>query len=117
MATTTTSQEPQLMVVISLELVPPRLRGSLTRWMLEIAPGTYVGSLSAIVRDALWNKVTEEASSTGRAILVYRTNNEQGFAMRVHGDRNRTIVELDGLQLIAHRHAAWREWMENEQDQ
>jgi CRISPR-associated protein Cas2 len=104
------------MVVITLELVPPRLRGTLTRWMLEIAPGTYVGSLSAIVRDLVWQAIIEQAGNTGRAIMVYRTNNEQGYAMRVHGDRNRTIIDLDGIQLIAQRNAAWQAWLEDEQD-
>lgn len=104
------------MVVMTVELVPPRLRGALTRWLIEVAPGVYVGRLSAIVRDLVWEQTLEEVGDTGRAIQVYRTNNEQGFAIRMHGDSKRSIVELDGLQLVANRHMAWRDWWEEENE-
>ena len=104
------------MVVMTLELVPPRLRGALTRWLIEVAPGVYVGQLSAMVRDLIWEQALEEAGANGRVIQVYRTNNEQGFAIRMHGDSKRSVVNLDGLQLIANRHAAWQDWLEDEDD-
>jgi CRISPR-associated protein Cas2 len=104
------------MVVMTVELVPPRLRGALTRWLVEIAPGVYVGQLSAMVRDLVWKQTIEEAGDIGRVIQVYRTNNEQGFAIRMHGDSRRSVVDLDGLQLVANRHAAWQDWLEDEQD-
>lgn len=104
------------MVVMTLELVPPRLRGGLTRWLIEVTPGVYVGTVNALVRDLLWDAVTEEAADTGRAVLAYRTNNEQGFTIRMHGDTKRSLVELDGLQLVANKHAAWRDWFEDQQD-
>ena len=105
------------MVVMTVELVPPRLRGALTRWLVEVAPGVYVGRLSAVVRDLLWEQTIKEVGPDGRVIQVYRTNNEQGFAIRMHGDSKRSVVDLDGLQLVANRHAAWRDWSEDEADQ
>jgi len=38
------------MTVIILERVPVGVRGELTRWMLEIHTGVFVGTLSARVR-------------------------------------------------------------------
>lgn len=102
------------MVVMTLELAPPRLRGWLTRWLTEVAPGVYVGDVNALVRDLLWDAVVDASAETGRAIQVYSTNNEQGYAIRMHGDGKRKVVELDGLQLIANRHAAWFDWLEDQ---
>lgn len=102
------------MVVMTLELSPPRLRGGLTRWLTEIGPGIYVGRVSALVREQLWDLALEEAADGGRIVMVHRTNNEQGYEIRMHGDSNRKLVEIDGLQLVAVRHAAWRDWMEEE---
>ena len=34
------------MVVMILERVPPSLRGELTRWMLELRAGVFVGTLN-----------------------------------------------------------------------
>lgn len=104
------------MVVMTLELVPPGLRGGLTRWLIEVAPGVYVGDVNALVRDLLWQAVTEEIADTGRAVLAYQTNNEQGFAIRMHGDTKRSPIELDGLQLVANRHAAWRDWLDAQEE-
>ena len=42
------------MTVIVLEKVPVALRGELTRWLLEIASGVFVGTISGLVRDLLW---------------------------------------------------------------
>jgi CRISPR-associated protein Cas2 len=94
------------MTVIVLERVPVGLRGVLTRWLLEVSAGVFVGSVSALVRDLLWEKVTEN-SKGGRCVLLHRTNNEQGFAIHMHGHEERQVVNMDGLQLIALKNAAW----------
>jgi CRISPR-associated endoribonuclease Cas2 subtype I-E len=41
------------MLVIVLENAPPRLRGRLAVWLLEIRAGVYVGDYSAKVRNYL----------------------------------------------------------------
>lgn len=94
------------MVVITLEKVPSSLRGELTRWMLEISTGVFVGSMSALVRDLLWEKCVE-TKQTGRCCQVYRTNNEQGFHIRMDGASDRSVLEVDGLFLVAVKNAAW----------
>jgi len=93
-----------------LEKVPPSLRGELSRWMVEVQTGVYVGSLSALVRDLLWHKCIRNGAG-GRCCQVYRTNNEQGFDIRIAGDANRLAVDLDGLLLVAVRNARWEQMM------
>ncbi len=95
------------MVVIVLEKVPKRLRGELSRWMLEVSTGVFVGSMSALVRDLLWEKCKEKKTA-GRCCQMYRTNNEQGFSIRTHGDTTRTLVDFDGLTLVAVQNAEWQ---------
>jgi len=87
------------MVVMVLEKVPRSLRGELTRWMLEPRTGTFVGTLSARVRDRLWIKVCSSAGAGG-CTLVYSSNTEQGFRIRVWGQTSRTIEDFDGLILV-----------------
>lgn len=86
------------MVVIVLSLVPESLRGVLTRWLLEIATGVYVGVLPARVRDEVWKRIST-TSGTGRAIMIYGTRGEQRLAFRVHN--HKWLVEnFDGLELM-----------------
>lgn len=86
------------MTVIVVTACPVGLRGHLTRWLLEISPGVFVGTISARVRVLVWKRVTEMAN-TGRAIMVYAANNEQGLAFEVHG-HDWTPVDYEGVHLM-----------------
>ena len=87
------------MVVFVLQSVPRGLRGELTRWLLELRAGVFVGDVSAMVRDKLWEKVCKEAGD-GEAILVHNAENEQGFALRFWQVRGREVADCEGLYLI-----------------
>lgn len=86
------------MIVVSLTNCPPRLRGDLTRWLIELNTGVYVGNVSARVREDLWKRICENVRD-GRATMVFSTNNEQGMDFRVH---NTTWIptDFDGIQLM-----------------
>jgi len=88
-------------VVIVLTVVPPGLRGHLTRWLLEIAPGVFVGHASARVRDLLWERVVEY-SGQGRALMVVSSRSEQRLAFRVH-EHDWQQEDFDGLTLMRRR--------------
>ncbi len=82
-----------------VENVPRGLRGELTRWLLELRAGVFVGDVSAMVRDKLWEKVCDDCRDGG-AILVHNSDKEQGFAIRYWGDTDRSIEEFEGLSLV-----------------
>ncbi len=88
------------MTVIILENAKPGLRGQLTRWMLEVKAGVYVGTLSSRVREKLWAMVRSR-NSRGGCVLIARARNEQGFIIETHGDTSRQVLDIDGLTLIA----------------
>ncbi|GAB3552976.1 CRISPR-associated protein Cas2 [Actinopolyspora lacussalsi] len=86
------------MTVVVLTAVPPGLRGHLTRWLLEISPGVFVGNVSARVREELWERIREFAAD-GRAIMVHSTQGEQRLSFEVHG-HDWTPVDYDGVKLM-----------------
>ena len=88
------------MLVIVLENAPPRLRGRMAIWLLEIRAGVYVGNYSAKVRSYIWNQV-EEGIEEGNAVMSWRSNNEAGFDFVTLGNNRRIPVELDGAKLIS----------------
>lgn len=87
------------MVVVVLERVPSGLRGYLSRWMLEVQSGTYVGDLGRRVRESLWEEICCH-TGTGSAFIVYSTDDEQGFRCDFWGVPSRRLRDFDGLQLI-----------------
>ncbi|MEV7491894.1 type I-E CRISPR-associated endoribonuclease Cas2e [Streptomyces anulatus] len=86
------------MTVIVLTNCPVGLRGFLTRWLLEISPGVFLGAPSTRIRDLLWAEVREYAGQ-GRALLAYQTDNEQGYAFETH-DHTWHPTDHEGLTLI-----------------
>ena len=87
------------MIVMVLEKVSPSLRGELTRWLVEVKSGVFVGHVSARVRDKLWQKCCE-AKRAGGVTQIWSTNTEQRYKMRMCGDTQREVVDFEGLQLI-----------------
>ncbi|WP_369185394.1 type I-E CRISPR-associated endoribonuclease Cas2e [Streptomyces sp. Y1] len=87
------------MAVIATTAAPDHLRGALSRWTTEVVPGIFVGTLSARVRDELWQAVTDTVGD-GAALLVHPAPTEQGYAIRTAGTRRRIPVDFDGLTLI-----------------
>lgn len=88
------------MLVIVLENAPPRLRGRLAVWLLEIRAGVYVGNYSVKVRDHIWSHV-EAGIGEGNAVMAWRANNEAGFDFVTLGTNRRVPVEIDGAKLVS----------------
>lgn len=86
------------MTVIVVAACPVGLRGHLTRWLLEIAPGVFVGKITGRVRDRVWDRVTDMVK-TGRAIMVHSADNEQGLAFKVHA-HDWIPIDHEGINLI-----------------
>lgn len=86
------------MTVIVVAACPVGLRGHLTRWLLEISAGVFVGRVSARVRDLLWER-TVDMARTGRAIMVFAADNEQGLDFRVH-QHDWTPIDVEGVMLM-----------------
>jgi len=88
------------MLVIVLENAPPRLRGRLAIWLLEVRAGVYVGDYSTKVRNYIWQQV-EVGIEDGNAVMAWRTRSEAGFDFVTLGKNRRVPVELDGAKLVS----------------
>ncbi len=88
------------MIVLVLERVPGSLRGELTRWLVEVRAGVFVGKVSALVRDKLWEH-TCAGMAGGAGTLIYPVDTEQGYSIRFWGSTSRMAIDFDGLFLIA----------------
>ncbi len=88
------------MLVIVTENAPPRLRGRLAVWLLEVHAGVYIGDFSAKVREMLWIQIVEGIEE-GTAIMAWGTNNEAGYDFVTIGTNRRVPVDFDGVQLIS----------------
>lgn len=88
------------MLVIVVENVPPRLRGRLGLWLVEVRAGVYVGDVSRRVREMIWDNL-EKGVEDGNAVMAWTSNNESGFDFLTLGTNRRIPVEMDGIKLVS----------------
>lgn len=88
------------MLVTVVENAPPRLRGRLAIWLLEVRAGVYVGKVSRRVREMIWSQI-EKGIDDGNAVMAWSTNTESGFDFMTLGANRRIPVEMDGIKLVS----------------
>ena len=88
-----------MMLVIVVNNAPPRLRGRLAVWLLEIRAGVYVGNYSRRTREMIWSHVEAEIDD-GDAIIAWPVPNDAGYDFETCGTNRRVPTDLDGMKLV-----------------
>lgn len=87
------------MLVIAVNNAPPRLRGRLAVWLLEIRAGIYVGNYSRRTREMIWDQV-RTLIGEGDAIIAWAAPNDAGYDFETCGVNRRVPTDLDGFKLV-----------------
>ncbi len=89
------------MTIMILERVAPSVRGDLSRWLIEIKAGVFIGRISKLVRDNLWERALRlAADDDGTVIQVWSANTEQGFDLRFHNPKGRVPLRFEDIWLV-----------------
>jgi len=85
-------------LVIVVENAPPRLRGRLGVWLLEVRTGVYVGDYSERIREVIWENI-EKGIGDGNAVMLWTVPTESGFSFVSIGENRREPVDSYGILL------------------
>lgn len=88
------------MLMVVTEAVPPRLRGRLAVWLLEVRAGVYIGDVSRRVREMIWEQINAMAEG-GNVVMAWSTNTESGFDFVTYGSNRREPMDMDGMRLVS----------------
>ncbi len=88
------------MMVVVTNNAPPRLRGRLAVWLLEVRAGVYVGVYSARTREMIRGQVADLIGD-GDAVIAWAAATDAGFDFETFGQNRRTPVDFDGFKLVA----------------
>lgn len=89
-------------LVVVTENVPPRVRGRMAIWLLEVRAGVYIGDVSKRTREMIWEQL-REGYEDGNVVMAWSSNHESGYEFQTLGANRRVPVEFDGLHLVAFR--------------
>jgi CRISPR-associated protein Cas2 len=87
-------------LVVVTENVPPRLRGRMAIWLLEVRAGVYIGDVSKRTREMIWNQLVRGCEQ-GNIVMAWASSHESGYEFQTIGPSRRLPVEFDGLMLVA----------------
>jgi CRISPR-associated protein Cas2 len=87
------------MMVIVAENAPPRLRGRLSLWLLEVRAGVYIGNFTRRTRERIWDEVRAMIGD-GNAVIAWTAQNEAGFSFDAVGANRRETTDFDGFLLV-----------------
>ena len=88
------------MIVLVLTAVPPGLRGDLSRWLIEVAPGVFCGRVPRRVRDRLWERVQAGVRGGSAVLVAAGGNREQGYEILTAGRDRWAPADFDGITLM-----------------
>lgn len=89
-------------VVIIAESVPSACHGVVSRYLMRVGTGIYVGTLTPRVRDALWIQA-QEFRGRGEMTMIYPSATPQGFTVLGAGKLPKWLVDFDGLTFLKQR--------------
>ncbi|OWT60148.1 type I-E CRISPR-associated endoribonuclease Cas2e [Candidimonas nitroreducens] len=87
-------------LTVVTENVPPRLRGRIAIWLLEVRAGVYIGDVSKRTREMVWEQLAE-GHENGSVVMAWASNNESGYEFQTLGPSRRMPIDFDGLRLVA----------------
>ncbi len=85
-------------VIVVLSDCPPKLRGDMTKWFIQVNTGVYVGNMNPRIRDGLWQRITENIGH-GHATMVFSAQGEQHMDFYVH-NAYWNPIDFDGIKLM-----------------
>lgn len=92
-------------LVVVTENVPPRLRGRMAIWLLEVRAGVYIGDASRRTREMIWEQL-QAGYEPGNVVMAWASSHESGYEFQTLGENRRLPIEFDGLHLVAFQPSA-----------
>lgn len=88
-----------MFMVITATRLPKHVSGYLSRFLVQVDTGVYVGNVSRRVRDNLWERCAGAIGDGSLMMVNSDSSREQGFAVNTMGPNRRVIRDFDGLLL------------------
>ena len=86
------------MLVMMVERSPASLRGLLSRWLVEVRSGVFLGNPSSRIREILWRTAIHR-NHGGYSVQIWSDHSPQGFSYRTFGKSRVELVDFEGVCL------------------
>ena len=88
------------MLVMILEKAPTSLRGALSRWLIQLRPGMFLGNPSRRVRDELWMKACKKLARKAACCRSGAPATNKASTIGNYGKTDQLLLDYEGLTLV-----------------
>lgn len=88
------------MLVVLANNIPPAVRGRMKLWFVEPRPNVFISGIKNSVADDVVEYLYKHCPAESGLMVFKKTNRAPGYKIRGVGDTRRSLVEINGLQLV-----------------
>jgi CRISPR-associated protein Cas2 len=88
------------MVVVVANYIPPAVRGRMKLWFIEPKLNVFVSGINDSNADDVIDYLYDKCPIESGLMIFQRIKNVPGYKIRGIGEQKRTLIEINGLQLI-----------------
>ena len=88
------------MLIVLANDIPPAVRGRMKLWFVEARPNVFVSGVKDSVADDVVEYLYKHCPVESGLMVFQRIKETPGYKIRGVGDIKRSLVEINGLQLV-----------------
>lgn len=88
------------MLVVLANDIPPAVRGRMKLWFVEPRPNVFISGIKNSVADDVVEYLYKHCPAESGLMVFKKIKQVPGYKIRGVGDTRRSIVEINGLQLV-----------------
>ncbi len=88
------------MLVVLANDIPPAVRGRMKLWFVEPRPNVFISGIKDSVADDVVEYLYKHCPVRSGLMVFKRIKQVPGYKIRGVGDTKRSLVEINGLQLV-----------------
>lgn len=88
------------MLVVLANNIPPAVRGRMKLWFVEPRPNVFISGIKDSVADDVVEYLYKHCPAESGLMVFKKIKQVPGYKIRGVGDTRRSLVEINGLQLV-----------------
>ena len=88
------------MLVVLANDIPPAVRGRMKLWFVEPRPNVFISGIKDSVADDVVEYLYKHCPAESGLMVFKKIKQVPGYKIRGVGDTRRSLIEINGLQLV-----------------
>ena len=97
------------MLVVIANYLPPAVRGRMKLWFIEPKPNVFISGVKDSVAEDVIDYLQQFCPQESGIMIFQRISRVPGYKIRGLGEPGRSLMKINGLQLVQEKEAVMKE--------